>query len=197
VEGARPAGVGGAVDLCRACRVRLVHVQDAGPPALGAVTCGLHWLLCSENLCDHQIELACTCTIWPPLPFPGSFPVQAEGQFIQLRTLIQSSLEQASGAALRRQQLLRQQAAVVGGLAEKGAEEGEGEEQAAPLPHTDPHIRGSEDMVPADADVASQHPHATSAAPVEPVQGKRGGGMGRRVRGEAGPSLPGGEPHLA
>ena len=39
---------------------------------------------------------ACIC-IWPPL----SFPVQAEEQFIQLRTLIQSSLEQASGAALR------------------------------------------------------------------------------------------------
>lgn len=128
---------------------------------------------------------ACIC-IWPPL----SFPVQAEEQFIQLRTLIQSSLEQASGAALGRQQMLRQQAAA-GGLAENE------EEQAAPLPHTDPHIRGSEDMVPADADVASQHPHATPPAPSEPVQGKRGGGRGRRVRGEAGPGLPGGEPHLA
>ena len=123
--------------------------------------------------------------IWPPLPFPA----QAEEQFIQLRTMIQSSLEQASEAALRKQRLLSQQA---GGEAAPGP----GREQAAPLPHTDRHIRGSEDMVPADADVASQHPHAAPPAPASPPQGKRGAGRGRRVRGDAGP-MPGGEPQSA
>ncbi|EFN53670.1 expressed protein [Chlorella variabilis] len=75
--------------------------------------------------------------------------LQVEQQFVQLRGLIESSLQQASDSAFRRQQA---------------------RERQPPAPaHPSPRIRSCDEVAPADADVAVQaHPRLTSAVEAGP-----------------------------
>lgn len=100
-------------------------------------------------------------------PAPSFLASQVEAQFGQLRCLIQTSLQQTSEAALWRQQ----QAAA-----------------AAPPPlNTNARMRSSEEVAPADADVAVQH-HSMSPAGARKTAAVRppGSSKGRGVKHQRG-----------
>lgn len=84
-----------------------------------------------------------------PTQRPPAVLPQVEQQFVQLRGLIESSLQQASDSAFRRQQA---------------------RERQPPAPaHPSPRIRSCDEVAPADADVAVQaHPRLTSAVEAGP-----------------------------